>query len=378
MNRKKYLKNIKRVVIKVGTRVLTGEDNLIKVECIERLALEIVGLQARGVGVVLVSSGAVGAGMGRLGLSQYPRLIPDRQAVAAVGQVGLMKMWQQAFSKHGFRMGQVLLTAGDFQSRKRYVNLQNTFESLLRMGVVPVVNENDSVAIKELSYGDNDALSSQVAAVVGAGMLIILTDIDGLYTANPERDTKAEKLSLVERITPKMLRATRGKGSEVSIGGMHTKLEAVRLATAAGRFCVIASGESSSLDDIISGKDTGTLFLPRSEGMKRKKQWIAFSGKSRGRVLVDAGARRALLERGVSLLASGVKEIIGSFDSGDIVDIATGAEAEVFARGVTSYSAGDLKRIKGLHSSKIEEVLGHRVSEEVIHKDNLALVRADK
>ncbi len=378
MNKKKYLKDIRRVVIKIGTRVLTGDNNLIRFERIERLATEVVTLKQRQMTVVLVSSGAVGAGIGSLGLSQYPRLIPDRQAVASVGQVGLMKMWEQAFAEHGWQVGQVLVTAEDFQNRRRYVNLQNTFESLFRLGVIPVVNENDSVAVKELRYGDNDTLSSQVAAVVDAGMLVILTDIDGLYTANPEHDEKAEKLSLVERISPEMVRATRGKGSGISIGGMRTKLEAARLATAAGRLCVIASGLDCRLSDIISGKDVGTLFLPQSESMKRRKQWIAFSGRSRGRVLVDEGARKALLERGVSLLASGIREIIGNFDSGDIVDIAISAEGEAFARGVTSYNAEDLSRIKGLHSSRIEQVLGHRGSEEAIHKDNLALVSANE
>jgi len=374
MDRKKHLQDISRVVVKVGTRVLTGTDNLIQVERIQRLAAEVVELQKRQITTVLVSSGAVGAGIGSLGLDQYPRLIPDRQAVASVGQVGLMKMWEEAFAAHGLKVGQVLVTAEDFQNRRRFVNLQNTFESLFRLSVVPVVNENDSVAVRELRYGDNDALSSQVATVVDAGMLVILTDIDGFYTTNPARDTEAEKLSLVERITPEMIRATRGKGSRVSIGGMRSKLEAANLATAAGRLCVIASGLDCRLNEIILGQDVGTLFLPQSAGMKRRKQWIAFSGRSRGRVLVDEGARRALLERGVSLLASGVREIIGSFDSGDIVDIATSAEAEPFARGVTSYSAEDLVRIKGLHSSRIEQVLGHRVSEEVVHKDNLALV----
>ncbi|MBN2288148.1 MAG: glutamate 5-kinase [Candidatus Glassbacteria bacterium] len=374
MNRKNYLKEIDRVVIKVGTRVLTGADNLIDPGRIERLAAEVVALCQRRTTVILVSSGAVGAGMGRLGLAQYPKLIPDRQAVAAVGQVGLMKMWQQAFSGHGFRVGQVLLTAEDFQNRRRYVNLQNTFESLFRLGVVPVVNENDSVAVRELRYGDNDTLSSQVATVVDAGMLVILTDIDGFYTGKPGRDDGAERLSIVERVSPEMVRSTRGKGSEVSIGGMRTKLEAARLATAAGRFCVIASGLVHSLEGIMDGEDLGTLFLPLAEGMKRRKQWIAFSGRSRGKVLVDEGARRALLERGVSLLASGIRETIGDFDSGDIVDIATSGQDEPFARGVTSYSAEDLGRIKGLHSSRIEQVLGHRGSEEVIHKDNLALV----
>ena len=378
MNKKKYLKDIRRVVIKVGTRVLTGDDNLIRIERIERLAAEMFALKQQQMTVVLVSSGAVGAGIGSLGLSHYPRLIPDRQAVASVGQVGLMKMWEQAFAEHGWQVGQVLVTAEDFQNRRRYVNLQNTFESLFRLGVIPVVNENDSVAVKELRYGDNDTLSSQVATVVNAGMLVILSDIEGLYTANPEHDAKAEKLSLVERIRPEMVRAAHGKGSGVSIGGMRTKLEAARLATAAGRLCVIASGLDCRLSDIISGKDVGTLFLPQSESMRRRKQWIAFSGRSRGRVVVDEGARKALLERGVSLLASGIREIIGSFDSGDIVDIATSAESQAFARGVTSYSAEDLSRIKGLHSSRIEKVLGHLVGEEVIHKDNLALVRVNE
>ena len=359
MNKRKQIKNIRRVVIKIGTRVLTGTDNLILIERIERLAEQVVKLGGRGITSVLVSSGAVGAGLGKLGIESYPRLIPERQAAAAVGQVELMKIWENAFGAHKKLVGQVLVTAGDFQNRRRFVNLQNTFDSLLRLGVVPVVNENDSVAVKELQYGDNDALSAQVAGVVGAEMLIILTDIDGVYTANPRLDPQAERLSVVERITPELVRATRGKGSEVSIGGMRSKILVAEEVTKAGRFCVIASGKDCRLVDIIDGRDVGTLFLPRSNGMKRRKAWIASTSRSRGKLLVDEGAREALLRRGSSLLSSGIKEISGSFESGDVVEIACTTDGIAFAKGVTSYRAEDLVRIKGLHSSRIEEVLGH-------------------
>jgi len=374
MKTRHELKNISCVVIKIGTRVLTGADNLILTERIDRLAEQVVRLGERGITSVLVSSGAVGAGLGKLGIQGYPRLIPDRQAVASVGQVQLMKIWERAFAVYGKQVGQVLITAEDFQNRRRYVNLQNTFDSLLRLGAVPVVNENDSVAVRELKYGDNDTLSAQVAGVVDAQMLVILTDIDGAYTANPRRDPGARRLSLVENITPSILRATKGKGSEISIGGMRSKISAACLATEAGRYCVIASGEDSRLVDIIEGRDVGTLFLPRSDGMKRRKAWIAFTSRSRGKLLVDEGARDALTRRGSSLLSSGIQEIMGRFNSGDVVDIAFTGDEKTFAKGVTSYSAEDLDRIKGLHSSRIEEVLGHVGPEEIIHKDNLVLL----
>jgi len=374
MDQRCQMKNVSRVVIKIGTRVLTGEDNLILRERICRLAGQTMDLYERGVTAVLVSSGAVGAGLGKLGQKSYPRIIPERQAVASVGQVELMKMWEDAFASHGRLVGQVLIMAEDFQNRRRYVNLQNTFESLLRLGVVPIVNENDSVAVRELKYGDNDTLSAQVAGIVDAQVLIILTDIDGVYTANPSRDPGARRISLVETITPSIIKATRGKGSEVSIGGMSKKIEAANLVTEAGRYCVIASGRDCSLVGIIEGRDVGTLFLPKSNGMTRRKHWIAFTGRSRGKLIVDEGARNALVKRGSSLLSSGIRELSGRFDSGDVVDIACSADGKTFARGVTSYGADDLLRIKGLHSSRIAEVLGHTGPEEVIHKDNLVLL----
>lgn len=368
------LSHVRRVVVKIGTRVLTGADNNIAVERIDRLASRVNALQERGLTVVLVSSGAVGAGMGRLNLKSYPRLIPDRQAVAAVGQVRLMKMWEHAFEAFGRRVGQVLVTAEDFQNRRKYVNLQNTFESLLRLGVVPVVNENDSVAVRELKYGDNDSLSAHVSALVGAELLVILTDIDGLYTANPKFDPAATRIPVVTEITAQMQRSTRGKGSEVSIGGMKTKLAAAELVTGSGRSMVIASGRDCDLEGILDGRDVGTLFLPRSEGMRSRKQWIAFSSRSRGRLMVDEGACRALTLRAGSLLSSGIKEIRGAFESGDVVEIACTVDDTVFAKGVTSYNSEDLERIKGLHSSRINEVLGHAAPEEVVHKDNLVLL----
>ena len=369
------LDNIDRLVVKVGTRVLTGPDNRIVRERIESLAAQVMKLHSRGIETVIVSSGAVGAGMGKLGLERYPRLIPDRQATAAVGQVELMKIWEDAFAAFGRRVGQVLVNADDLQSRYRYVNLQNTFESLLRLSVVPVVNENDSVAVRELKYGDNDALSVRVAGIIQAHLLVLLTVTDGLYSANPLKDPSARRLSVVDGVTPEITKTTRGKSSEVSIGGMRSKIEAAELATRAGCYCVIATGVQPDLEGIIEGRDVGTLFLPRTDGLRRRQHWIAFTGRSKGRLLVDDGARKALVERGKSLLSSGVREIVGSFESGDVVDIALTAAGEAFARGVTSYAAEDLERIKGRHSSQIEKILGHDGPEEVIHKDNLVLLK---
>ena len=356
--------NIQRVVIKIGTRVLTGSDNLILRKRIDHLAAQIIELNKRGISTVLVSSGAVGAGIGKIGIKSYPRLIPERQAAAAVGQVQFMKMWEHAFDDFGKLVAQVLVTAGDFQYRRRFVNLQNTFDSLLRLGVVPVVNENDSVAVKELQYGDNDILSAQVTGIVNARILIILSDIDGVYTDNPQKNQDAQRVSLVESVSPELLRATRGKGSEVSIGGMRSKIKAASLVTQAGHYCVIASGKDCNLIELIEGKDVGTLFLPQTHGLKRRKVWIAYTSRSRGRLLVDQGARHALTLKQSSLLSSGVKDIL--------------EQEEAFAKGVSSYSAEDLARIKGLHSSRIEEVLGHVGPDEVIHKDNLVLIKSSQ
>ena len=378
MGNRRALKDIRRMVIKIGTRVLTGEDNLILRPRIDRLAGQVSRLMGRDITVVLVSSGAVGAGLGEMGLRSYPRLIPNRQAVASVGQVQLMKMWEHAFSGYGKLVGQVLVTAGDFQSRKSYVNLQNTFESLFRLGVVPVVNENDSVAVRELRYGDNDALSAQVAGIVDARLLVVLTDTDGVYTADPRKDPEARRISMVDNITPELTRATKGKGSEVSIGGMRTKILAAGLVTQAGKYCAIASGADCDLVSLLDGEDLGTLFLPRADGLKRRKHWIAFTSRSRGKLLVDEGARSALTRKGSSLLSSGIREIVGRFETGDVVEIACGEEQPAFAKGVTSYSAEDLERIKGLHSSRIEEVLGHGGPGEVVHKDNLVLINTEQ
>ncbi|MFC1544930.1 glutamate 5-kinase, partial [Gemmatimonadota bacterium] len=319
-------------------------------------------------------SGAVGAGMGKLGVESYPRLIPDRQAVAAVGQVQLMKMWEHAFAAHKRQVGQVLVTAADLQSRYRYVNMQNTFASLLRMGVIPVVNENDSAAVRELKYGDNDALSVQVAGTIDAEMLVLLTATDGLYTANPEKDPQAGRIPVVEEVTAEISRIASGKSSGISIGGMRSKLDAASLAGKAGIWCVIASGIEPDLVGIIEGRNIGTLFVPRADGLKRRKHWIAFTSRSKGVLIVDGGAHWALSRNGKSLLSSGIKEAEGKFESGDVVDITTAGHGKPFARGVTSYSSEDLSRIKGLHSSRIEQVLGHVGPEEVVHKDNLVLL----
>ncbi len=367
------LVGVERVVVKVGTRILTNDENKITRARIDELTRQIVALESRGVHVTIVSSGAVGGGMGRLGLERYPRLVPDRQATAAVGQLQLMKMWEHGFKRHGRQVGQVLLTADDFQSRYRYVHLCNTFESLLRMSIVPIVNENDSVAVRELKYGDNDTLSVQVAAAVRAQLVVLLTGPDGLYTADPTRFADAERIGVVEEVTPAMLRGAGGNGSEVSIGGMRSKILAAREASRSGRCCVIAAGGAPDLVGILEGKDIGTMFLPRKNGYRARKKWIAFTSRSRGRLVVDAGAEAALATGKRSLLSSGVVEVLGTFVAGDVVDIDVSREGEPMARGVVAYNVNDLARIRGLRSSEIQRVLGRCGPEEVVHRGNLVL-----
>jgi len=368
----------KRIVIKVGTSTLTDDNHRLAPDKVKKLAREIVELRRRGKEVILVSSGAIGAGIGKLNLKQRPRDIKLLQATAAVGQSILMSTYDRYFSAYGQTIAQLLLTHADFLSRQRYLNLRNTLLTLLKSGVIPIVNENDTTAVDEIKVGDNDNLSALVASNLEADLLIILTDTDGLFTRDPRRSERAELIPVVRDITPEIERIadTGEKTKTSSVGGMRTKIQAAKLAMNAGIPVVIANGaEEDILLRIVEGEPVGTRFLPRkSDRMNDREHWIRFVSPPRGRIKVDEGAKAALVARGSSLLPSGIIGVEGVFMPGDTVSIIDSHNIE-FARGITNYSSVEIEKIKGLHTSDIERVLGHKEYDEVVYRGNLYLIQ---
>jgi glutamate 5-kinase len=325
--------------------------------------------------VVLVTSGAIVTGMARLGLAERPRTIPEKQAAAAVGQSALMWHYEAAFKRHDVPVGQVLLTAQDISDRARYLNARNTLGTLLELSVLPIVNENDTVAVDEIKVGDNDNLSALVASLIDADLLVLLTDVDGLYTANPSASPDARKLDTVEAITDDILRLVWDRSETVSIGGMATKLEAAQKAAAAGIPMVIASGRQDGvLARLLAGESVGTYFAPRADPLAARKRWIAFAVPPQGRLTVDAGALRALRDEGRSLLPSGVVEVEGDFAAGEVVAVVGQLDGRELGRGLVNFDAGELRKIRGAKTRQIEERLGYRSVDEVIHRDNLVIL----
>lgn len=364
------------VVVKVGTRVLTQADGALNLTRIEQLAEEIQAISAAGRRLVLVSSGAVGAGLGLLGLKSRPTDLARLQAVAAVGQTHLIQSYDRTFAKHGRRAAQVLLTLEDVDDRVRYLNVRNTLLSILEFGAIPVVNENDTVSVDELktTFGDNDRLAAMVTNLIRAPLMIVLSDIEGLYDGDPS--LKSSRLvSTVERIDERVLSYVRDRKTGLSKGGMASKLEAARIVTTAGENMLIASGRRTDvLSALMAGEPIGTLFLAQGKGISPYKRWLGFSAQVRGRIQVDAGARQAIVEKNRSLLAAGIVGTQGEFQKGDVVALCD-SEGTVIARGLTNYASAEVERIKGLKSEKIAQVLGRRPYEEVIHRDNLAIVQ---
>jgi glutamate 5-kinase len=372
VDRKSVLKDVQRVILKLGTRVVTVHDNELDRPFIDKIAGEVASLMADGYQVAIVSSGAVGAGMGRLGLKERPLRIPELQATAAVGQGLLMNAYKLAFREHDVPIGQVLLTDDGLTDRWRYVNAKNTLEALFKFGVVPVVNENDSVAVEENKVGDNDRLSALVTHLVEAQLLVIYTTVDGLFTGDPSRNPDAEHIPVVDSVTPEMVAAAGSAGSAVSLGGMRTKLQAATSVTRGGGTVVIADGRKASLRGVLAGEDIGTLFLPTGTGVKGKKRWLA-NTRNKGVVVVDAGACAALCERGKSLLASGIIRVDGDFDEGELTAIEDDAGREI-GRGLVRYGSEDVEIIRGKRSDEISEILGGRPADVVIHRDDMVIL----
>lgn len=364
------------VIVKVGTRVLTGADGLLDTAWINTLAEELVSIINTGRKIVLVSSGAVGAGMGKLGLRQRPTDLAHLQAVAAVGQASLVEAYDQALSQHGSHAAQILLTADDMEDRARYLNVRNTLLTLMEYGGVPIVNENDSVAVDELlsTFGDNDRLAALVTNLLRAPLLVLLSDVSGLYDGDPS-DSASNIISTIKEIDEKVIGLVRTGDPGLGKGGMMSKLEAARIATTAGENVIIANGRTpGTLARILAGEEVGTLLLAQGGAVSSRKRWIGFSVQPRGRLLLDDGARKAVQHDGRSLLPIGLVSTDGVYEKGDVVSICDVAGDE-FARGLINYGIAEIERIKGLQSDQIAAALSHCPYEEVVHRDNLTITR---
>jgi glutamate 5-kinase len=376
VHKRQLLPRVRRVVVKVGSSILSSVKGIDRVR-LRRLVDELAELRGRGYQVVLVSSGAVAAGLARLGLTERPKTMPQKQAAAAVGQIGLMSLYEQHFAAYGLHVAQILLTHDDLASRRRYLNARHAFEALLHAGVVAVVNENDTVVVEEMKFqfGDNDNLSALVASLVDADLLVILSDVAGLYTADPRLQREAALVPLVTQITGRIQEYASASRSGLGTGGMASKLQAAYKATKAGIPCVVADGLHAGVLAAVfdPAQSTGTLFLPQGDRLAKRKHWIAHTLRPAGTLTVDRGAYEAVLRKGRSLLPKGVAEVDGRFEAGDCVSCVS-PDGQEFARGLVSYGRAELLKIKGLHSSAIESVLGYRISDEVIHRNDLVLL----
>ncbi|NCB51391.1 MAG: glutamate 5-kinase [Clostridia bacterium] len=359
----------KIIVVKIGTSSLTSVSGAMAPDRLRILASQIADLHDTGHMVILVTSGAIAAGYSLLGYHERPASVAARQASAAVGQGLLMEEYTRALAERGIVAAQLLLTRADFNDKRRYTNAWSALEVLLARGAVPIINENDTVSIAELKLGDNDMLSAQVAAMVHADLLILATDTDGLYTADPRSDENAEHIPLVERVTPELLAMAGGSGTKNSTGGMATKLAAARLATNAGVAAVICSSrEENVLTKAVSGTAKGTYFKPQ-KGMKTRLQWMAFYAPTSGSIFIDPGAAEALCNNGRSLLPAGIKSAAGDFKAGDIVEVFLADSNRRLGRGVVNYDIGELREILGLPTSEaVKRFPGRRP--EAVHRDD--------
>lgn len=373
--RREIVAQARTIVVKVGTNVLSRDDDTLDDERFRSLAAQLHRIRQTGRKVVLVSSGAIGAGIGLLGLDKRPDDLPHLQAAAAVGQAHLIRRYDDCLNVHGCRAAQLLLTANDFRHRGRYLNVRNTLSTLFEFNTIPIVNENDTVSVKEIQFGDNDRLAALVANLLEDPLLIILSVIDGLYDGDPSLPT-SRVVPLVEGWDQSLLSLAVATRSRRGTGGMQSKLDAARMTTAVGNNLIIANGSVPQiLDQILSGEPVGTLFRGVGESLPAWKRWIGYSVTPRGRLTLDAGAQRAISQRGKSLLPIGVTEVQGEFQKGELVSLVDPNGAE-FARGLTNYNSHDVRRIAGKRSEQVATVMGKMKYEEVIHVDNLVVTVA--
>ena len=375
MDRKELLGGIKRIVVKVGTSTLANADGSLNEDKIKQIVANLSELNENAE-VVFVTSGAVGAGMGQMKLAHKPKSIVEKQALAAIGQVSLIHLYQILFWAHGKTIAQLLLTKDDFSDRRRYLNMRSVLRSLLAKKIIPVINENDPVVgegIRGVKVGDNDTLSALVAGLIEADLLVILTDIDGLYDKNPSVFADAKFINLVENLDDGIRAAAGAEGSKFGTGGMRTKITAAQMATKNGTHLIIANGaDPRNIVRAAQGCEVGTLFLAGKNRINSRKYWLAYSAADKGSVAIDAGAAKALKE-GKSLLAVGIREVVGEFERGETLTIKD-TSGRTLARGITNYSSAELALIKGRKSEEIEAVLGYKYEDEALHIDNIALI----
>lgn len=369
------LKEANRIVIKVGTSTITHPNGKRNFAQIDRLARELSDLQNTGKEIILVTSGAIAVGVDRLGLKEKPKTIPGKQAAAAVGQGILMHAYEKLFAEYGQIVAQVLLTKTDSLDRHRYTNSRNTFMELLKNRVIPIVNENDVVALDELKIGDNDNMSALVAGIVDADLVVILSDVDGLYTANPQTNPEAKLVSIVTDITPEIEASAGGVGSSLGTGGMFTKIQAAKAANSSGIHLAIARGDAEyAIAKILQGENIGTVFVSKENRLQFRKRWIAFGAMIMGKIVVDSGCVKAIAKAGgCSILPAGIVSVEGEFEAGSTVSVVDANNHEL-ARGLTHYSSGELAMIKGTNTAEIETILGHKNYDEVIHRDDLVIL----
>ena len=362
----------KRIVVKIGSGVLS-EENGLNLKAIRSISEQVCRLIDSGLEVVVVSSGAMASGTKKVGLSKRPDEIPKQQAVAAVGQAGLIMEYEKAFARYNKKVAQILLTSDDLSNRKRYLNARNTIYTLLSWQVVPIINENDTVVVEEIKFGDNDNLAAMIALLMDVDILINLTDIDGLYNKDPRKNRDAELIPLVSTIKKSIEKFASDIPGALGTGGMLSKIKAAKKVTAAGIPMVIANGEKEGiLTMLFSGKEHGTFFVPKKEKLASRKCWIAFSLKPKGIIIIDDGAAAAILKRGKSLLPSGIVGVEGDFSVGAPVKFKK-RDNKILGTGLVNYSAADIRKIMGLKSNQIKNRLGQKPYDEVIHRDNLVI-----
>ena len=372
--REEILENIQRIVVKVGTSTLTNENGHLDIEKIRKIVLELSNLQDKGYDVILVSSGAVGAGMGLLNINEKPKTLAEKQMLSAVGQVSLMQIYQTLFKEYNKIVGQLLLTKEEFSNRKRYLNMRNVCNAFLKRKIIPIINENDAIVSNALKIkvGDNDTMSALVSGLIDADLLIILSDIDGLYNKNPRKYEDANLIHIVGDINEDIKNMAGAEGSKFGTGGMVTKIIAAEMVTKIGTSLVIASGdEPKNITRIVEKENIGTLFVKKNKKISLRKYWLAYGPSKEGALTIDNGAKSAL-KNGKSLLSVGIKSVEGTFDKGAIVEIED-LKGKVIATGISNYSSEEINLIKGEQSENIEEILGYKYDDAIIHIDNVAM-----
>jgi len=372
IDRKPYFKGTKRAVIKIGSGVLTRKNGL-NLNVIDDLATEICWLRKKGIEIILVSSGAIAAGLKKAGLSKRPASLSQMQALAAMGQSNLIMFYEEAFSRHGAKVAQILLTRDDLTHRRRYLNARNTLFTLLSWQIIPIINENDTVVADEIKFGDNDNLGAMVTNLTESQFLVNLTNIDGLYDKDPRSHVDARLISVVEKVDRQITRTANTIPGFLGTGGMASKITSAKNVASGGVPSIIANGlKPNILKEIFSGKDRGTFFLPDKISLNSKKQWIAYTKSPKGEIVIDEGAEKALMGNGKSLLPSGINSVRGTFSMGDSIFIQN-QKGNNIAVGMVNYNSGDLLKIMGAKTFEIESILGYRHDDEVVHRDNLVL-----